>query len=137
MCGVLCSLGFAYDWIDNNILWSTSDILQKGAIRIFSMDRFAHTDLYANLDNPTYVNVNPLNRLAIIYLLSSFVDIGWIMKYVSCLLFNFHSKILLKNILFVWVYVPRENFSLIWRRHHYWLRVAIFYLCSTLAAIEL
>nr|XP_022323721.1 low-density lipoprotein receptor-related protein 1B-like [Crassostrea virginica] len=54
--------GFAYDWIDNNILWSTSDILQKGAIRIFSMDRFAHTDLYANLDNPTYVNVNPLNR---------------------------------------------------------------------------
>lgn len=55
-------LGFAYDWLDNNILWSESDILQKGSIRIFSMDKYAHTDLYANLDNPTYVNVNPLDR---------------------------------------------------------------------------
>ncbi|XP_011412220.3 low-density lipoprotein receptor-related protein 1B [Magallana gigas] len=54
--------GFAYDWLDNNILWSESDILQKGSIRIFSMDKYAHTDLYANLDNPTYVNVNPLDR---------------------------------------------------------------------------
>lgn len=55
-------LGFAYDWLDNNILWSESDTLQKGSIRIFSMDKYAHTDLYANLDNPTYVNVNPLDR---------------------------------------------------------------------------
>ena len=33
-------------------------------------------------------------------------------------------------------YVRLENFSLIWRRHHYWRRAAKFDLCSTLMAIE-
>ena len=32
--------------------------------------------------------------------------------------------------------VPLENFSLIWRRHHYRWRAEIFYLCSALMAIE-
>ena len=40
--------------------------------------------------------------------------------------------------LFVWVgfYVPLENFSLIWRRHHYRWRVSNFDLCSALMAID-
>ena len=32
--------------------------------------------------------------------------------------------------------VPLENFSLIWRRHHYRWRAANFFLCSALMAIE-
>ena len=32
--------------------------------------------------------------------------------------------------------VPLQNFSLIWRRHHYWWRAANFDLCSALMAIE-
>ena len=32
--------------------------------------------------------------------------------------------------------VPLENFSLIWRCHHYWWRAANFDLCSTRTAIE-
>ena len=34
------------------------------------------------------------------------------------------------------VFVPLENFSLIWRRHHCWWRAANFDLCSALMAIE-
>ena len=34
------------------------------------------------------------------------------------------------------IYRPIENFSLIWRRHHYWFRAANFDLCSALEAIE-
>ena len=34
------------------------------------------------------------------------------------------------------VFVPLENFSLIWRLHHYRWRAAIFNLCSALMAIE-
>ena len=32
--------------------------------------------------------------------------------------------------------VPLENFSLIWRRHHYWWRASNHDLCSALMAIE-
>ena len=34
------------------------------------------------------------------------------------------------------IYVPLENFSIIWRRHHYRWRAANFDLCSALMAIE-
>ena len=37
---------------------------------------------------------------------------------------------------FVFFIVPLENFSLIWRWHHYWWRVENFDLCSALMAIE-
>ena len=37
---------------------------------------------------------------------------------------------------FVCFIVPLENFSLIWRWHHYWRRVENFDLCSALTAIE-
>ena len=42
------------------------------------------------------------------------------------------------RILFAWFefIVPLENFSLIWRRHHYRWRAANFDLCSELMAIE-
>ena len=33
-------------------------------------------------------------------------------------------------------FVPLENFSLIWKRHHYWWMSANFGLCSALMAIE-
>ena len=33
-------------------------------------------------------------------------------------------------------FVPLENFSLIWRRHHDWWRAANFNLCSALMVIE-
>ena len=36
----------------------------------------------------------------------------------------------------LWFFVPLENFSLIWRRHHCRWRAAIFYLYSALVAIE-
>ena len=38
--------------------------------------------------------------------------------------------------LFVLIFVQLENFSLIWRRHHYRWRAANFDLCSALMAIE-
>ena len=36
----------------------------------------------------------------------------------------------------LWLFVPLENFSLIYRRHHYRWRAANFQLCSALMAIE-
>ena len=36
----------------------------------------------------------------------------------------------------LWVFVPFESFSLIWRRHNCRWRAANFYLCSALMAIE-
>ena len=36
----------------------------------------------------------------------------------------------------LWFIVPLQNFSLIWRRHHYRWRAANFDLCSALMAIE-
>ena len=44
-------------------------------------------------------------------------------------------KFSISVVLFLWI-VPLENFSLIWRRHHFWWRAANFDLCSTLKAIE-
>ena len=46
---------------------------------------------------------------------------------------NFNSKM---TDLFVCLFVPLENFSLIWRRHHCRRRAANFDLCSALMAIE-
>ncbi|XP_062572883.1 low-density lipoprotein receptor-related protein 1B-like [Saccostrea cucullata] len=54
--------GFGYDWIDDNVVWSTSDIMQKGSIRVFSLGKWAQTKLYTDLNNPTYVNINPIDR---------------------------------------------------------------------------
>ena len=34
------------------------------------------------------------------------------------------------------LFVPLDNFSFIWRRHHWWLRAANFDLCSAPMAIE-
>ena len=36
----------------------------------------------------------------------------------------------------LWFFFPLENFSLIWRRHHYRWRAVNFDLCSTLMVIE-
>ena len=36
----------------------------------------------------------------------------------------------------LWVFVPLENFSLMWRRHPCWWRAAHFNLCSVLMVIE-
>ena len=51
---------------------------------------------------------------------------------------NFVSEMFLYVCLFVCLgfIIPLENFSLIWRRHHYRWRAANFDLCSTLMAIE-
>ncbi|XP_056013099.1 low-density lipoprotein receptor-related protein 2-like [Ostrea edulis] len=54
--------GLTYDWLDENLVWSTSNSLQKGAIHVFSLTKWAHTELYSDLENPSYVKVNPLNR---------------------------------------------------------------------------
>lgn len=55
-------LGFVYDWFDNNIVWLELNILQKGFICIFLMDKYVYIDFYVNLDNFIYVNVNLLDR---------------------------------------------------------------------------
>ena len=57
----------------------------------------------------------------------------YIIDFHHCLIF------LLLDCLFVsclGVFIPLENFSFIWRRHHYRWRGANFYLCSALMAIE-
>ena len=78
--------------------------------------------------------------------------LGKISKHRILLIVSYHNRVtkldhLFSNTLYMLLkcvclfvlygfYVQLENFSLIWRRHHYWWKVDNFDLCSALMAIE-
>ena len=101
--------------------------------------------MYKNL-----LNNNFLLKLSLLYKTYTFHKEKWIFRIwgmlINIQLFGSISSRFSRNImkmytqydfvsvsLIVWVFVPFENFSLIWRNHHYRWRAANFYLAFDLA----